>query len=269
LLRDDHPAADLVASTFLVVNQRLAEHYGLQAGPSGTNFQIAGINDSDRRGGLLTCAAVLKVTANGTTSSPVKRGAWVMRKLLGQPPQPPPPNIEAVEPDVRGTTTIREQLARHRNVESCAACHATMDPPGFALESYDVIGGWRDRYRATAGTDVPDYDRLFVSHLDPDGRFPTSDYHVPFRLGPPVDPSGQLSDGRSFDDITEFRKLLLSNQRQLARNFVHQLVMYSTGEPVGFADRSEVERILDQSAPEFRLRTLMVNVVLSPLFREK
>src|SRR5262249_58745275 len=101
------------------------------------------------RGGVLTQASVLKVTANGTNTSPVVRGAWVLDRILGRPSPPPPPNVPAVEPDIRGASTIREQLAKHRSVESCAACHAKIDPPGFALENFDVIGGLRGRHRIT------------------------------------------------------------------------------------------------------------------------
>src|SRR5213079_3389957 len=99
------------------------------------------------RGGLLTMASVLKVTANGTSTSPVMRGAWVLDRILGTPPPRPPP----VEPDTRGTTTIRQQLAKHREIAACASCHSKIDPPGFALESFDVIGGWRDYYRVRGG----------------------------------------------------------------------------------------------------------------------
>ena len=100
------------------------------------------------RGGVLTMASVLKVTANGTTTSPVLRGAWVLDRILGTPPPKPPADVAAVEPDIRGATTIREQLAKHRQRAACASCHAKIDPPGFALESFDVIGGWRDNYRS-------------------------------------------------------------------------------------------------------------------------
>ena len=96
-------------------------------------------------------AAVLKVTANGTTTSPVIRGAWVLDRILGTPPPPPPPDVEPLVPDIRGATTIRQQLAKHRNVPACASCHAKIDPAGFALESFDVIGGWRENYRVVGG----------------------------------------------------------------------------------------------------------------------
>src|SRR4029079_3244104 len=121
------------------------------------------------RGGVLTMAAILKVTANGTTTPPVLRGAWAVGRIPGRPPTTtspvlpgawvldgirgtPPPrptvDVEAVEPDIRGAPTIREQLAKHRSVAACASCHVTIDPPGFALENFDVIGGWREYYRS-------------------------------------------------------------------------------------------------------------------------
>src|SRR6185436_6198804 len=100
------------------------------------------------RGGLLTQASVLKVTANGTTTSPVLRGVWINERILGKTVPPPPAAVAAVEPDIRGAKTIREQLAKHRNDASCNVCHSKIDPAGFALENFDVFGGWRDRYRA-------------------------------------------------------------------------------------------------------------------------
>src|SRR5689334_2413903 len=98
------------------------------------------------RGRVLTMASVLKVTANGTTTSPILRGAWVLDRILGTPPPKPTVDVEAVEPDIRGATTIREQLEKHRSRAECASCHAQIDPPGFALENFDVIGGLREDY---------------------------------------------------------------------------------------------------------------------------
>ena len=102
------------------------------------------------RGGLMTQASVLKVTANGTTTSPVLRGHWITERILGLETPPPPPSVKAVEPDIRGAVTIRQQLEKHRADASCASCHSKMDPPGFALESFDVMGGYRERYRAVS-----------------------------------------------------------------------------------------------------------------------
>ena len=149
LLRADLPARNVVASDFTFLNERLAAHYGLAAGRRASALRKVALPPDSLRGGLMTQASVLKVTANGTTTSPVLRGRWIMERILGKPPPPPPPGVPAVEPDIRGATTIREQLDKHRDRRD-AAPPATrkIDPPGFALESFDVIGGWRDRYRA-------------------------------------------------------------------------------------------------------------------------
>src|SRR5262249_20767211 len=154
-------------------------------------------------------------------TSPVRRGVWVQRQILGQPPDPPPPNVPAIEPDVRGATTIREMLTKHRDIASCAACHSKIDPPGFALESYDVIGGLRSRYRALQG-DVPD-----LPDLKAFGRAA-----VQYRLGKPVDTAGETADGRPFNNLEGFKKLLLDNPRPIAKNLVTQLVIYATGAPI-------------------------------------
>jgi hypothetical protein len=209
------------------------------------------------RGGLLTQASVLKVTANGTTTSPVLRGVWVMERIVGKPLPPPPPGVPAVEPDIRGATTIREQLARHRSVASCATCHAKIDPPGFALESFDVFGGWRERYRALGdGEPAPGFGK--------NGQ--------PFQFHParPVDPSATLADGRAFGDVRELKRLLLADERQLARNLVGQLVTHATGTPVRFGDRADVERILDDTAATgYGVRSLVHAIVQSAPFQTK
>ncbi len=129
-----------------MLNGRLAKHYGIP-GVEGWEFRKVALPPDSHRGGVLTMASVLKVTANGTTTSPVLRGAWVLDRILGTPPPRPPVNVAALEPDIRGATTIREQLAKHRQIATCASCHRSIDPPGFALESFDVIGGWRENYR--------------------------------------------------------------------------------------------------------------------------
>ena len=131
-----------------MLNGRLAKHYGIP-GVDGWTFQRVKLPPESHRGGVLTMAAILKVTANGTNTSPVMRGAWVLDRIFGRPPKPPPPDAGSIEPDIRGSTTIREQLDKHRRVESCARCHVKIDPPGFALENFDVIGGWREFYRST------------------------------------------------------------------------------------------------------------------------
>src|SRR5262249_34095590 len=120
LVDKDLSASNVVQSDFVMLNQRLASHYHIP-GVGGSAIRKVPVPADSGRGGFLTQASVLKVTANGTTTSPVKRGAWVMRKIVGQPPDPPPPDVPAIEPDVRGTTTIRDMLAKHRSNPSCAA----------------------------------------------------------------------------------------------------------------------------------------------------
>src|SRR6185436_2001791 len=175
------------------------EHYGIE-GVEGEAFRRVSLPAESPRGGILTQASVLKVTANGTTTSPVLRGAWVMKKLLGQPPAPPPPGVGSIEPDTRGATTVREQLAKHRNSETCAGCHNNIDPPGFALESFDVIGGFRDRYRSQDKGDQMTVKNSRNRHY--------------VKLGPAVDSSGELPDGRTFAGIQEFKKMLLEYRDQ-------------------------------------------------------
>ena len=199
-------------------------------------------------------ASVLKVTANGTNTSPVTRGAWVMDRILGTPPSPPPSGIPAVEPDIRGATTIREQLAKHRQVESCANCHARIDPAGFALESFDVIGGWRDHYRSV-GNGKP---------VTIDGR------KMPYYQGLKVDPADVWPDGRPFKDIDELKQLLLKDKDQLARALTTQLVTYATGAAPTAADKREIEEIVTKARDKnYGLRTVVHEIVQSDLFRRK
>jgi hypothetical protein len=256
LLRGDLPSRNVVASDFAMLNERLADHYGIP-GVEGVAIRRVKLPAESMRGGLMTQASILKVTANGTTTSPVIRGAWIMERVLGKPPPPPPATVPAVEPDTRGATTIREQLAKHRTQETCAACHAKMDPAGFALESFDVMGGWRDRYRAL-GDGAPE------KGIGKNGQ------RFTFHSGPPVDCSGELPDGRRFTDVRELKKLLLSDERQVARNLARQLIVYATGAPVRFGDRAKVEAILDRTATQqFGVRSLVHEIVQSELFLNK
>jgi hypothetical protein len=200
----------------------------------------------------------MKVTANGTTTSPVPRGAFVLERILGERPEPPPPNIPAVEPDVRGTSTIREQLAKHRSDSSCAACHAKMDPPGFALESFDVIGGYRTRYRS-----IGVGDKAERGSIDPF-------IGINFKLGPPVDPSGILPDNKSFKDIKELQTHLAADPDRLLRNLAMQLAVYGTGRPIAFSDRKQINGIVSNTRNNGGgIRTLLHELVQSPLFQTR
>lgn len=256
MVKSNLPVKAVATADFAFVNERLARHYGLPK-VDGVALRKVDLPQNSVRGGLLTQASVLTVTANGTTTSPVVRGAWVMDRILGQPPPPPPP-VPAVEPDLRGAVTIREQLAKHRSQASCAACHAKIDPPGFAIESFDVMGGFRTRYRAQA-----EKGERAVG-IGQNGQ--------PFqhRDALPVDSAGELPGGRAFADINGLKALLAADDRQLARNLVHQLTVYATGAPVAFRDRPAVEAILnDTRAGGYRTADLIHALVQSVLFRHK
>ncbi len=199
-------------------------------------------------------ASVLKVTANGTSTSPVLRGAWVLDRILGTPPPKPPEDVPAVEPDIRGATTIRQQLAKHRQVASCASCHAKIDPPGFALESFDVIGGWRENYRVTGSGEV-----VMV-----DGR------RMPYHKGKAVDPADVLADGRTFKNIDELKQLLLEDKDQLARALTEKLLTYATGGAPAAGDRPEIEAVVRKLREKnYGLRTLVHEIVQSRAFHNK
>jgi len=257
LLEQNLDITHLVRSDFAMLNEKLAAHYGIP-GVSGSQFRKVSLPPDSPRGGFLTQAAVLKVTANGTTTSPVPRGAFVMDRLLGEPSEPPPPNIPAVEPDVRGATTIREQLDKHRSLAACASCHAKIDPPGFALETFDVIGGFRTRYRSIGGGDPAERGAI-------DPFIPIS-----FTLGPAVDASGVLPDGRMFGGIAELQALLAADEVRLLKNLARQFLVYSTGREVSFGDRAELAGTVDRTRQAGSgIRSLLHEVVQSPLFQTK
>ena len=239
-----------------MLNERLARHYGIE-GVSGVELRPVPLPLDSVRGGLLTQASVLKVTSNGTTTSPVKRGVWILTRLLGKPPPPPPPNVPALEPDTRGATTIREQLAKHRAQETCAACHRNIDPAGFALESFDVMGGWRSSYRALAGL-TP------VKGVGHNGLF----YH--FYAGPQVDCAGEMPDGERFRDVRELKEILVKDDEQLARNLVRQLTIYATGAPIQYSDRPQIAKILANTRDSgYGVRSIIHEITQSGMFLNK
>jgi len=243
MLRDNSSVAQLIDSDFTFLNSRLARFYDID-GVAGDALRRVVLEPEHHRGGVLTQGAILKVTANGSNTSPVVRGVWVSERLLGVPIPPPPDNVPAIEPDIRGAKTIREMLAKHRSQESCAVCHVKIDPPGFALENYDPAGRWRNRY----------------IQLE-DGRR---------SQGVAIDASYTLPDGREFRDVGEFRKLIVAEPQRVARCVAEKLLVYGTGAPLSFADREAVDQIAEAAAKDnYGFRSLLHAVVASEVFLSK
>lgn len=237
---------DFVAPQWALVNGRLAKHYGLP-GIEGFGIREVRLPAETPFGGIWTQAAVMKVTANGTLTSPVKRGVWVAERLLGTPIPPPPPNIDPIDPDTRGAKTLREQLALHSGKGSCAACHAKFDPFGFALESFDVMGNFRTNYR--------------VADAASKGKW---------KDGLPVDAAGVTPDGKTFAGVKELRDMLAKNPEHLARGVARHLLTYATGQPATPLDQPTIDAIVKGAAKDdFGLRSLVHGVVQSEVFRSK
>ncbi|PAW64487.1 MAG: hypothetical protein B9S36_02365 [Verrucomicrobiia bacterium Tous-C2TDCM] len=243
MVRENLPVDHLVDSDFTFLNGRLARHYRLDVPlEPGRGLQKVALPDDPLgklRGGFATQGAILKVTADGTHTSPVIRGVFINERLLGVHIPPPPPGVPAIEPDIRGAVSIRDQLTKHRESESCVSCHLTIDPPGFALESFDPIGAWRTNYGAG--------DK-----------------------GAKVDPSGTTREGEKFADIIAWKEIQRGRDNELARGFVRHFLTYATGAAPRFSDEVILDGIVADTAPEEHgLRSLITAALTSEIFLTK
>ena len=255
LLKSDGSLLQLIDSDFTYLNSRLAEFYGLPA-VDGVAMRRTALPPDSVRGGVLTQASVLKVTSNGSRTSPVLRGAWVLDNIIGRPPPPPPPNAGSIEPDTRGATNIREQLAKHKSNESCAACHQKIDPPGFALECFDPVGQWRNFYRTTEVGAV-----VKTKYFEGPAKY---------KQGATVDPSGQTSSGQAFSGPKEFKRLALQQADVVARCLAAKLATFATGRRTEVSDFLALDAIVSHAKKQhYGLRTLIHEVVQSELFLNK
>ena len=232
LLTNNLSIANFLDSDFTFVNKPLARLYDC-AVPQGHGFELTQLSNV-RRGGLLGQASILTVTANGIDTSPVVRGVWLLENILGTPPSPPPPDVEPIDPDIRGAKTIRDQLKQHRDVASCNDCHRKIDPLGFALENFDPIGNWRNTY----------------------GR------------NTEIDAAGELPNGKSFDDVEGLKAILVEQKDQFAKALTQKLLAYATGRHITPDDRPHIDTILANSqVAGDGFRDLIKLVVQSDPFR--
>ena len=234
-LRGDRSVHELLDADYTFVNERLAQHYGIP-GIYGSRLRRVPLPDSSQRGGLLAHGALLATTSYPDRTSPVLRGKWLLDNIFGLPVPPPPPEVDTTleeEPGVR-PPSIRERLARHRRSPACASCHSVIDPLGFALENFDVIGGWRTIDEA----------------------------------GEPVDATGTTVAGESIDGLAGLRALLLDDPEKFPRTVTEKLLAYALGRPLEYYDRPAVRRIVrEAAADDYRWSSLVVGIVKSPTFR--
>jgi Protein of unknown function (DUF1592)/Protein of unknown function (DUF1588)/Protein of unknown function (DUF1587)/Protein of unknown function (DUF1585)/Protein of unknown function (DUF1595)/Planctomycete cytochrome C len=255
LLAEDRSVLESIQSDWTYANELLSSLYDL---PDIAGYEMRKISlpPQSPRGGVLTQASVLKVTADGAKTSPIIRGKWVNERILGVTLRPPPDNIPKIEPDIRGATTIREQLAKHRNTPACMSCHTVIDPPGFALENFDVIGGWRDFYR------MPSHTGKVIKLTRFNGR--------QVHRGPAVESGYCMPDGRTFADITAYKRMLLEDKERIVSTFTKKLLTYASGAPVQFADRDDIAAIVTETrVKNFGLRSLIHAIVESRPFLHK
>ncbi len=233
---------EFIDSEWTMVNPKLAGFYGLQPFDDDT-FQRVALKPENHRGGLLTQAAILSLTSDGTRQRPVHRGAWISEVFLGRIPPPPPANVDPIEPNPVDApkATLRTKLQAHKHDPNCAACHQKIDPLGFAFDHYNAIGEWRTHEKVGGTGDDP-----------------------------VVDATGELPDGRRFTDAKEFRKLLLEDIDRFNVAFIEKLATYATRRPISFDDRASIQDIAKKGqAADYRVKDILEALVSSKLFQQR
>jgi mono/diheme cytochrome c family protein len=236
-IREDRGVATLLDAGYTFANERLARHYGIP-GIYGSRFRRVALPDRDRRGGLLAQGALLATTSYPDRTSPVLRGKFLLNNIFGLPVPPPPPGVDTNLESKPGAppSTMREKLAQHRQSPSCSSCHAAIDPLGFALENFDVIGGWRTVDEA----------------------------------GKPVDASGSTVGGEKVDGLSGLRALLLAQPEQFPRTLTEKLLTYALGRRLEYTDQPAVRKIVrDAAAGGYRWSSLVLGIVESQPFLKR
>ena len=234
ILRENRPISDFLTARYTFLNESLAKHYGIE-GVKGPQFRRVDLT-TNQRGGILGEGAVLAVSSYPSRTSVVIRGKYILENILGTPPPPPPPNVPPLDNDAVGTVlSLRQQMEKHRANPICAGCHSKMDPLGFALENYDAIGKWRDQ----------------------DGKFP-------------VDSSGTLPDGKTFDGPAAMRQVLVDRMPDFARCLIEKMMIYSLGRGITPADSRAIAQIETKwAANDFKFQTVIYEVAHSAPFQSR
>jgi hypothetical protein len=235
LLVENRSVLDLLNADYTFVNERLARHYGIP-GIYGSRFRRVALPNHNQRGGLLAEGALLATTSYPDRTSPVLRGKWLLDNIFGLPVPPPPPGVDtnlAENKPGAAPTSIRERLAQHRKNPSCSSCHSVIDPLGFALENFDVIGGWRS--------------------VDESGKA--------------VDATGTTAGGAKVEGLAGLRALLLDQPEQFPRTVTEKLLAYALGRRLEYYDRPAVRKIVrDAAAHDYRWSSLIMGIVETPAF---
>ena len=233
-VREDRSVLDLLDADYTFVNERLARHYGIP-GVYGSRFRRVTLPEREQRGGLLGHGGLLALTSYPTRTSPVLRGKWLLDTILGAPPPSPPAGVPALPERGEGgrTTSVRERLERHRQAPACAICHASIDPPGFALEQFDGLGAWRVRDE----------------------------------FGNPIDATATMPDGRTVAGMAGLRALLLERPARFAGTVTEKLLSYALGRSLEHADKPAVRAVVrSAAADDYRWSALIAGIVKSPPF---
>lgn len=234
-IREDRSVMELLNANYTYVNERLARHYGIK-GVYGSRFRRVALPNREQRGGLLAHGALLATTSYPDRTSPVLRGKWLLNNIFGLPVPPPPPGVDTNLDTKPGAAIVsmRERLAKHRENASCNSCHSVIDPLGFALENFDVIGGWRS--------------------VDESGR--------------PVDAAGLTVSGAKVEGLTGLRAMLLAEEEQFPRTVTEKLLSYALGRRLEYYDQPAVRKIVrDAAAEQYRWSSIILGIVESVPFR--
>jgi len=233
VIRQNGSVLELLDANYTFLNERLARFYGIP-GVTGPEFRKVDVSGTERGGGVLAQASVLTVSSYSTRTSPVLRGKWILENILNAPPPAPPPGIPPLEESKAGQdATLRQQMEQHRKNPTCASCHSRMDPLGFGLENFNAIGAWRTT----------------------DGKLP-------------LDVSGALPDGRSFQTPAQLKALLKGDREAYVRGLTEKLLMYAIGRGLERFDRPAVTAVSARlAAQDYKFSQLVLGIVNSLPFQ--